>query len=173
MNDTIFFFLHSLVYTVPYVKVFAVYFPYLVILGAFFFVVFRLEVLAAPKPLTEFKKRCKEIVFVFFSGIFAWLLAASFKLFFKSARPFDVFSDVHPLFSPVDYSFPSGHATFFMALAVALFFIDKKVGYLFVFFALIIGLARVAAGVHFPADILGGFVSGFVVAYFFKKFLKI
>jgi membrane-associated phospholipid phosphatase len=173
MNNEIFFFLHSLIYSMPYIKVFAVYFPYLVILGAFLFLLFRLEVLAAPKPFAEFKKRCKEIAFVFFSGIFAWLLAASFKLFFKSARPFDIFPNIRPLFSPADYSFPSGHATFFMALAVSLFFIDKKVGCLFMFFALIIGLARVAAGVHFPIDILGGFIFGFAVAYLLKKFIRI
>ena len=70
-------------------------------------------------------------------------------------------------------SFPSGHATFFMGLAVALFFIDKKIGYLFMFFALIIGLARIIAGAHFPVDILGGFILGSLVsvsvAYFAKN----
>jgi membrane-associated phospholipid phosphatase len=37
------------------------------------------------------------------------------------------------------------------------------------FFALLIGVARVIAGVHFPIDILGGFCIGFLVAYLFEK----
>ena len=40
------------------------------------------------------------------------------------------------------------------------------------FFALLIGVARIIAGVHFPIDILGGFIIGFIVAYFIKKFSK-
>ena len=34
----------------------------------------------------------------------------------------------------------------------------------FIFFAILIGLARIAAGVHFPIDILGGYVLGILVA---------
>ena len=34
--------------------------------------------------------------------------------------------NVVPLFDKIDYSFPSGHATFFMALAVAIFLNHKK-----------------------------------------------
>jgi membrane-associated phospholipid phosphatase len=35
---------------------------------------------------------------------------------------------------------------------------------------LLIGVARIIAGVHFPIDILGGFCLGFLVAYLFNKF---
>ncbi len=56
-----------------------------------------------------------------------------------------------------------------MALAVALFFHHKKTGYLFMLFAVIIGIARIAGGVHFPIDILGGIVLGATVAYFVKN----
>jgi len=38
------------------------------------------------------------------------------------------------------------------------------------FFALLIGLARIVAGVHFPLDILGGFALGIAVAFLVKKY---
>jgi len=52
-----------------------------------------------------------------------------------------------------------------MALAFAIFLTHKKVGYWFMFFALLIGIARIIVGVHFPIDILGGFILGALIAY--------
>ena len=57
-----------------------------------------------------------------------------------------------------------------MALAFAIYFLHKQAGYWFMFFALIIGVARIMAGVHFPLDILGGFVLGALVAYLVKMY---
>jgi undecaprenyl-diphosphatase len=70
-----------------------------------------------------------------------------------------------PLLNKTDFSFPSGHATFFMALGFGIFFSHKKAGYVFIFFALLIGIARIIAGVHFPVDILSGFILGAIIAY--------
>jgi undecaprenyl-diphosphatase len=52
-----------------------------------------------------------------------------------------------------------------MALAFAIYLSHKKAGYIFMHIALLIGIARVAAGVHFPIDILGGFILGIFIAY--------
>jgi len=149
---------------------FAVYFPYIVIIIAGLFLLFHHEVLQAENPFQVFLEKKKEILMVFFIGIIAYLADTAIKFIIQTPRPFDVFSQVHPLFAEDWYSFPSGHATFFMALAFALFFLHKKTGYVFMFFAVIIGIARIIAGVHFPIDILGGFCVGFLVAYLFKKF---
>lgn len=70
------------------------------------------------------------------------------------------------------YAFPSGHSTAFMALATSIFLSHKRVGYLFIVFAVLIGLARIVAGVHFPLDILGGFILGAGVAYIVKFLQK-
>ncbi len=67
-------------------------------------------------------------------------------------------------------SFPSGHATLFSALAVAIYVVHKKVGYVFMFFALIIGLSRIVAGVHFPVDILAGFAIGTAISFTINKY---
>jgi len=174
MNNTIFFFFYNLAHqsqifdeTVVFI---AVYFPYIVAMLAGLFLLFHHEVLQAENPFQVFLQKKKEILLVFFSGGLAWVLAAILKFFIHTPRPFSLFPQVQALFSETtSFAFPSGHATFFFALAVSIFFYHKKVGYLFMFFALLIGIARIVAGVHFPIDILGGFILGALVAYFIKN----
>ena len=63
-----------------------------------------------------------------------------------------------------DYGFPSGHASFYSALAVSVFFIDRRAGKFAGLLALVVGAARILAGVHTPLDILGGFILGTLTA---------
>ena len=173
MNNTFFFSLYSLAHrseTLDKVFIFfADVFPFIVIFLAFLFLIFHHEVLFVSNPLKAFIQKWKEILLVFFSGAFAWFLAYVLKLIFHTERPFVLFSQVSALFNETGFAFPSGHATFFMALAFAIFFNHKKIGYIFIFFALIIGLARIISGVHFPVDILGGFILGYTIAFFLKN----
>lgn len=76
--------------------------------------------------------------------------------------------------NPLESSFPSGHATFFMALAVYLILAgDKKLGWFILISAVAIGLARVAAGVHWPSDIIVGWLVGGLISWLvFKLFNK-
>lgn len=172
MNTVIFYFLYSFIHQSVWldglVVFFAVYFPVVVIVLAVVFLLFHHEVLYSSKPIQEFKKKWKEIITIFFSGVVAWGLAVIFKLFFSTLRPFDLLPNIQPFFMPIDHSFPSGHATFFFGLGFSLFFMHKKAGSVFLFFAVLISLARVMSGVHFPVDIIGGLVIGFIISYVFK-----
>src|SRR3989344_3756735 len=156
INNSIFYFLYSFAHQSALVDnlivFFAVYFPYLVILLALVLLFF------------YHGKTAKEVLLVFSSAGAAWLVAKIIKTLIHASRPFISLPDMNPLFFETGYAFPSGHATFFMALGVSIFFYHKKAGYLFMLFALVIGLARVAAGVHFPLDILGGFILGGAVS---------
>jgi undecaprenyl-diphosphatase len=176
MNNTIFYLFYSLAHQSAYLdKViifFAVYFPYIVIILAGLFLLFHHEVFRAENPYQVFLQKKKEILLVFFAGVLAWTLSHFLKLLFHTNRPFDALSQVHSLFSETGYAFPSGHATFFMALAVSIFFLHKRTGYIFMLFAILIGLARIAGGVHFPIDILGGFILGGIVSYLVAYFVK-
>ncbi|MEI8174609.1 MAG: phosphatase PAP2 family protein [bacterium] len=173
MNNQIFFFFYNLAHQSDFLDkliiFLAVYFPFVVVFMAGIFLLMHHEVFKAKSVLQILLQKKKEILFVFFSGFVAYLLATILKLIFHTSRPFLALPDVHALFSETGFAFPSGHAAFFSALGIALFFTHKKAGYVFISFALLIGLARIIAGVHFPIDILGGFILGTLVAYFVNK----
>ncbi len=59
-----------------------------------------------------------------------------------------------------DPSFPSDHATFAFAVAVALFLVSKRVGVPALVLAGLIGLARVYTGEHYVSDVVGGALIG-------------
>ena len=83
---------------------------------------------------------------------------------YPNPRPFAALTEIRPLFTDTSFSFPSGHASFFFALAAAIYCYDKRLGLWFAAATLLMGIARITAGVHYPADILAGAVVGYVVA---------
>jgi undecaprenyl-diphosphatase len=63
-----------------------------------------------------------------------------------------------------DFSFVSDHATLTMAVAVALFVANRRLGLIGIGLALLEGFCRVYMGVHYPTDVVGGFALGTAVA---------
>jgi len=147
-------------------------FPFIVLFLAILFLLFHHEVFSKEKPAKEIFQKLREIFFVSLSVVSAWLLAVYLKIVFQIPRPFLSLPNIHPLLAPTDFSFPSGHSAFFMGLATAIFLYHKKVGYWFVFFAFLIGISRIIAGVHYPLDILGGFLFGALGSFLLIKTFK-
>ena len=178
INNQIFFFFYNLAHQTSIfdniVIFFAVYFVYILILLAFLFLIFFHKIFPSEDPLREFLNKWKEFILLFLSGGSAWVLAKILKILIHTLRPFEIFSQVQPLFSETGYAFPSGHTAVAFAVAFAIFFTNKKAGYVFMFCALLVGLSRITGGVHFPIDILGGFFLGsgvvLLVKYLLKKF---
>jgi undecaprenyl-diphosphatase len=94
------------------------------------------------------------------------------KLLAPAARPFALF-DIPPSIIVHDPygSFPSSHAAFFAALAVTMWMTDRRVGWWFVGAAVLIAVARVGAGIHFPLDILAGAVIGALFGMVVERFI--
>jgi undecaprenyl-diphosphatase len=96
---------------------------------------------------------------------------------FNRPRPFDPSSGlvVNLLFyRPSDPSFPSNLAAVLFGLALGIWVKNKKVGTWLLAMALLASFARIYVGVHYPTDILGGFlfgVAGTLLAYGFFKLL--
>ncbi|MEK7566777.1 MAG: phosphatase PAP2 family protein [Patescibacteria group bacterium] len=112
--------------------------------------------------------RAKKMVFLALaSGVLSrFIIADAIRFFYDRPRPFEVLDGVYQLIGHSGGgSFPSGHATFFFALAGAVFIYYRKWGILFYLLALAMGISRVIAGVHWPSDILGGAVIGILSAY--------
>ena len=86
------------------------------------------------------------------------------RFFYHRPRPF-LDLPVTQLLTSSKWSFPSGHAAFFFAMATAVYCYNKKWGIGFFTAALLIGTSRVGAGIHYPSDIIGGALIGVGVAY--------
>lgn len=91
-------------------------------------------------------------------------------LVIQRPRPFISHDIMNLLFVP-SYSFPSGHATFFFALSFIVYMYNKMLGKLFYATSILMVIGRVAAGVHYPSDILGGIILGTASAYILYKSL--
>src|SRR3989344_1951061 len=134
--------------------------------------------------LALLEKNWRNRLYQLFLGSLSVLLARgiiveTIRYFYQSPRPY-----IALVFKPLidlefSNSFPSGHASVFFALAMAVFLFNssmrlttsKKWGYYFFAGAILIGLARIYVGVHWPTDILGGIFVGIFSALLIWKIL--
>lgn len=81
-------------------------------------------------------------------------------------RPYEVIEGLEILIQkPVEFSFPSGHAASSFAAGVILFLsCPKKYGVPALILAFLIGISRLYVGVHYPTDVLGGMITGTLIA---------
>lgn len=142
---------------------FASYFQYLVVAGLLIF-----WFLA---KTNEGKKQNRiMVVLALLSAVAArFIFVDLIRFFYYRPRPFAV----HQVFQLINHdltgSFPSGHAAFFFALAVVVYFYNRKISIWFFIGALLIGLARVFVGIHYPLDILGGAMIGIFTGWLIYK----
>jgi len=93
------------------------------------------------------------------------ILTEVIRFLYPRQRPFAVM-DIPTLFAhdPTP-GFPSGHMALFFALALVVTVMHKKWGWFFVGSVFAMGLARVVAGIHWPADILAGLLVAGISVY--------
>lgn len=166
---------------------FAQYFPYL-LLALFLVFAFRqklnsLSISPLLTPLTPPQRvaplwqgsrgeRIRLVAEGFCSALLARGAVEALRLFIHRPRPFVADPSIVPLISEASFSFPSGHAAFFFALSTVIYLHNKRLGIWFYVTSAVIGVARVAAGVHYPTDILGGAVLGIAVGLAAHQLVK-
>ena len=76
-------------------------------------------------------------------------------------RPYAAHASLH-LLAPAspDPSFPSDHAAAAFAIAFAVLVFSRRAGAVFLGMAALIGLSRLALGMHYPSDVLAGLAVG-------------
>ncbi|HUC01454.1 MAG TPA: phosphatase PAP2 family protein [Candidatus Paceibacterota bacterium] len=126
--------------------------------------------------LVYYQKGWRRRVYLFCEGMLAIILARGIvteviRYFYHEPRPFS-FYGFAPLFNETGWSFPSAHAAWFFALALVVFFANRKWGWWFLGLSILMGLARIYAGVHWPIDIVGGAAVGLACAWFVHWMLK-
>lgn len=143
------------------VKVIAVYFIYLVPIGllvAWFSV-----------------KKIQDKINLFsatIASVFMWQVPTKIIawLWFRPRPIAELAGAKELVFHIPSYSFPSDHSTFLAALASYLYLLGYKTAGKLVFIsALVVGIARVIAGIHFPLDVLAGWALGILGAYLLFK----
>ena len=80
-------------------------------------------------------------------------------------RPYEVIDGLECLVRrAVDYSFPSGHTgSSFAAATVMVCLLPKRYGVPAVILAALIAFSRLYVGIHYPTDVLFGFVDGVIL----------
>ncbi|MEK7554075.1 MAG: phosphatase PAP2 family protein [Patescibacteria group bacterium] len=159
MDTQLFYLLNSLAGKSQFfdstVVFFASYFPYVLVVALLALVFF------SQHPKLE---KLEILLTIAISSVIARFgVTEIIRFFYHRPRPF-LTLQTHQLLTDNAWSFPSGHATFFFAMAAAAYLYNKKFGVFFFIVATLITASRVIAGIHYPSDIIGGAIIGIAVA---------
>ncbi len=99
-----------------------------------------------------------------------YLTSEAVGLVLARQRPFAHVSDVQELLShhPAR-SFPSRHVASAVAMALLARDSDRRVARAMASVAALLGVSRIAAGLHYPSDVVAGAVLGLTIARYVRK----
>lgn len=100
---------------------------------------------------------------IFATGFIAWIIQGLLKNITGYHRPFLTGVESLYQYGGLD-SFPSGHALVFMALAIIIYHHNRIWGSVFIGMTMIMSVARIVVGIHWPLDILCGWIIGVIIA---------
>lgn len=120
------------------------------------------------------EKSKKVALRAFVSVMLAWpIFSLIIGQLVHRGRPFDLGGIRELIFHRPTYSFPSDHAAAIFAVMMSFWLSGyKKLSLFFLGVAVVVSVFRVAAGLHFPSDVLAGAVLGILAAYLVDLFDK-
>ena len=102
-----------------------------------------------------------------------FLITTVLKIIIERPRPYKIDKLIDtPLINSGGFSFPSGHTTevFTLFFIVSLLLKNNFFSTIFLIWALLIAYTRMAFGVHYPFDILGGITVSFIISLIWIKY---
>ncbi len=117
------------------------------------------------------QKNIKAALFIALSAFIARVaIAEPIRFLWHRERPFESLAGVRQLVAhPNGASFPSGHASLAFGIAVGVAYYYPKTSIVFFAVAMLVGMGRIVAGVHWPSDILGGALAGAIGAFLARR----
>ncbi|HET7630334.1 MAG TPA: phosphatase PAP2 family protein [Candidatus Saccharimonadales bacterium] len=124
-----------------------------------------------------YKKQWRTAVWLLSTLVISFVILKVVGSFIIENRPFIDHRVMQLVPHDIDNSFPSDHATAALAMAVglSLFTRWRALAAGVIVLALLVGLSRVFVGVHYPGDVLAGWliaIAGGLIAYFVARFFK-
>lgn len=126
---------------------------------------FLIPVITIVTIYTLYKKRYFISKLLIASSLGSWILNYILKFIFNRSRPFDYF-----LVEQGGLSYPSGHSMVSMSMYLTIAYLlikykntNRKLAYtIATLLVFIMGISRLYLGVHWPTDVIGGFIMGYL-----------
>ena len=120
--------------------------------------------------ITNAKIRIRHVIEIFLATLVAFIITELIKKVFPTLRPFEVNGRIPlTLTIPTDPSFPSEHTSLAFALATGIRKFGKKSFFLYLGFALLVGVGRLLSNVHYIIDIITGAAIGIISVLMLEK----
>jgi len=105
-------------------------------------------------------------------GAFSWVTAVLIKTLYFTERPY-LNKKTRTLLKKKkdDPAFPSGHTAPMFAIGTIIFYFSPIFGSVVLVMGLMVGICRVITGLHWPIDIVGGAVLGWILSFLLYSFL--
>lgn len=109
-----------------------------------------------------YRRQWRTAIYFFSTLVVSFILLKLASLLNVDHRPFMDHQLTQLVSHAPGKSFPSDHTTVTTAIAAGLLFVTpfKKLGVVVLGAAIMIGFSRIFVGIHYPADIIGGLITG-------------
>ncbi|MGF7186505.1 undecaprenyl-diphosphatase [Desulfitispora alkaliphila] len=108
--------------------------------------------------------RSKKLIPFIIAPATAVVIVQLFRFLYERPRPFVALEIESLIYHAPNASLPSMHAVSAFVIAMAIYYVYKKLGVIMLLLATMTALSRVMVGVHYPLDILAGALLGIALS---------